>query len=101
MYNQVFLHLEHCNNLSEHEQFLNTMKKCRDEENDEEYCLGRGQCYKNTKVCRYCYKWTCRKDARKRAKELCKDSKGEDKKLCKMKKKSGKWLSPAFNKTNL
>ena len=84
--------------ISEHIQFLNHKKRCRDEEKDEEYCLGRGQCYANTKVCRYCYKWTCRKDAIKKVKEMCKTSYGRASKTCKSKMETGHWLTPAYVK---
>ena len=64
--------------------------------NDEEYCLERGACFPNTKICRYCYNWTCRKDAREEAKRICKTFKNEShKKTCDKKKRTGRWLDPA------
>ena len=83
----------------EHNQFISAVKRCRHEENDEEYCLGRGECIKSTGLCRYCYVWTCRKDARDKAKERCKNTRGNHRKECEAKIKSGHLLSPAFHKT--
>ena len=86
--------------ISEHSQFLNAKKRCRTAEHDEEYCLGRGKCYENTDMCRYCYIWTCRKDARKKVMVMCKNTKQKETEACKEKIQRGRWLSPAYTKKN-
>ena len=75
--------------------------KCRNQENDEEYCFERGLCFRNTTVCRFCYNWTCRKFAIGEAQKLCETLKGmKDQdvsgiKDCEKRKKTGHWLDPA------
>ena len=70
--------------------------KCRNQENDEEYCFERGLCFRNTTVCRFCYNWTCRKFAIEEAQKLCeRDQDASGMKDCAKRKKTGHWLDPA------
>ena len=70
--------------------------KCRNQENDEEYCFERGLCFRNTTVCRFCYNWTCRKFAIGEAQKLCeKNQDVSGMKDCAKRKKTGHWLDPA------
>ena len=91
-------------NISGHRQFEAKLKKCRYEEADEEYCQYIGTCWLDTKICRFCYKWVCKKFAKQQAKKSCeiilndpKVSK-EKHKMCLLKEKTGKWLEPAYVK---
>ena len=63
-----------------------------------------GKCWPNTEICRYCYKWGCRKFAIERAKTICKKVLSHAaipdklKKDCHNRVESGKWLTPAYIK---